>query len=218
MKRPRICAVVTRPDPAAIREVTGLTDLFEVRIDLIGAHWTDIIPTLGKPWIATNRLMSEGGEWHESESRRQEELLKALELGAYAVDMELATPNLEKLVPRVRRVAQCLISYHNTIATPSPETLSRIVREEIKAGADICKIAATPHSFEDTLNILSLITEFSESKMVTMAMGLEGQSSRLLCPLVGGQFTYAALKPGLESAAGQPTVAQLVRLYEMIAP
>ena len=47
-------------------------------------------------------------------------------------------------------------------------------------------------------------------------MGQRGQISRILCPLVGGAFTYAAITEGAESAAGQFTVSQLRRIYEMM--
>jgi len=41
MKKPRICATITRNDIQAAREVENLVDLFEVRIDIIGDDWTD---------------------------------------------------------------------------------------------------------------------------------------------------------------------------------
>lgn len=217
MRRPRICAVITRPDLRAVREAEEQADLFEVRIDLIGPEWKALARSLTKPWIATNRLAAEGGHWQESEARRQEELLKALALGAYAVDMELATPGLERLVPVVRRVAQCLISYHNPVMTPSLEALRRVVRDELSAGADICKVVTTACGFEDNLTVLSLISEFAESRVIALAMGPEGQASRLLCPLLGGELTYGAVSRGQESATGQPAVAELAQLYRMMA-
>ena len=36
------------------------------------------------------------------------------------------------------------------------------------------------------------------------------------CPLVGGDFTYASLAEGKESAPGQVTVEQLSRIYEIV--
>jgi 3-dehydroquinate dehydratase len=47
-------------------------------------------------------------------------------------------------------------------------------------------------------------------------MGAEGRLSRILCPLLGGQFTYAAITEGGQSASGQLTVSQLASLYNMV--
>jgi 3-dehydroquinate dehydratase len=47
-------------------------------------------------------------------------------------------------------------------------------------------------------------------------MGPLGVVSRVLGPLVGGDFTYAAIEMGRESAQGQLTVSDLSRIYEMM--
>ena len=43
MKKPRICAVMVNKDLEAIREVEPLVDLLEVRIDLIGSGWQELV-------------------------------------------------------------------------------------------------------------------------------------------------------------------------------
>jgi len=48
-------------------------------------------------------------------------------------------------------------------------------------------------------------------------MGPLGFASRVLCPLVGGDFTYASTEKGKESASGQITVRELRTLYETMA-
>ncbi|MCK5577707.1 MAG: type I 3-dehydroquinate dehydratase [Dehalococcoidales bacterium] len=214
--KPRICAVITSKDTVAIREVASLVELFEVRIDLIGDGWTEVARQLDKPWLACNRLAQEGGSWRNGEARRKEELLKAVEAGAAIVDVELATPNLERLVSMVKRRAECLLSFHELEGTPPLDRLKKIVRRQIAAGADICKVVTTAQKAEDNLTILRLITEFPGVRIVAFAMGPEGLVSRILSPLVGGDFTYAAIKEGAESAQGQMTVAQLDSLYRMV--
>ena len=64
--------------------------------------------------------------------------------------------------------------------------------------------------------VLQLITEFSSTSIVSFAMGAAGQVSRVLCPLVGGYFTYASVKKGKESAKGQITVRELRQIYDML--
>ena len=103
MKRPRICAVIVNKDLEAIREVEPLVELFEVRIDFIGDGWQELVRQLNKPWIACNRSADEGGKWRGSEAKRVEELLKAIELGADIIDIELGTKNLPETIQLIKK-------------------------------------------------------------------------------------------------------------------
>ena len=216
MKRPRICAVIVNNDLDAVKEVESFVDLFEVRIDLIGDGWPELVKRLNRPWIACNRLADEGGRWGKSEASRIEELLKAVELGAEMIDIELRTKNLAEIVPLIKKKAKCLLSSHELNGTPSLGEMKEIVRRQLEAGADVCKAVTTANSFEDNLTVLQLITEFPMLKIVSFAMGPVGYVSRILCPLVGGYFTYASIEEGKESASGQITVRDLRKLYEMV--
>ncbi len=211
--RPRICAVIVDNDIDAVHDVESLVDLFEVRMDLIGAGWREVVKQLGKPWIACNRSASEGGK---AGKNRIDELLEASELGADIVDLELRTKGLEEIVPRIKKKSKCLLSYHNLKNTLSLSELGKIVEAQLKAGADICKVVTTAHSFDDNITVLELISRYPGTKIVAFAMGDPGVLSRVLCPLAGGYFTYASIQRGKESAPGQITVARITRLYQMV--
>ena len=58
--KPRICAAIVNDDLEAVKGVEPLVDLFEVRIDLIGSGWQELVKHLEKPWIACNRRRSGG--------------------------------------------------------------------------------------------------------------------------------------------------------------
>jgi 3-dehydroquinate dehydratase type I len=216
MNRPRICATIVNNDPEAVRKVEPLVDLFEVRIDLIGDDWPELAGELKKPWIACNRPANEGGKWAGNEARRIEKLLQSIELGADIVDVELTTKNLGNIVKLIKKKTKCLISSHNLEKTPPLGTMKQIIEEQTKAGADICKLVTTARSFEDNLTILQLIRETPRKALVAFAMGPLGIASRIFCPLVGGDFTYASIERGKEAAPGQVAVTDLVRIYEMI--
>ena len=216
MNRPRICAVIVDSDLAAIRKVEELTDLFEVRIDLIGDSWQELAKQLNKPWIACNRSVAEGGQWKGDETQRINELLKAIELGADIIDIELETRGLAETIPLIKQRAECLVSFHDLTMTPPLDSLKEIVQRQLVAGADICKIVTTARGFEDNITVLRLISEFPEARVVSFAMGDSGLVSRILCPLVGGDFSYASIEQGRESASGQITVRDLSKLYEMV--
>ena len=216
MIKPRICAVIIDSDLKVVRETEPFVDLFEVRIDLIGDNWQELVKQLGKPWIACNRSADEGGRWQGNEARRIEGLLQAIELGADIVDIELRTKNLERIIQLVKKRARCLLSFHDLEKTPPLDEMKEIVRRQLKAGADICKLITTTQGFEDNLTVLKLISEFPATKLISFAMGPLGSISRVLCPLVGGDFTYSSIEQGKESAQGQITVRDLKKIYEMV--
>ena len=216
MKKPKICAVIVNKELKTVKEVEPLADLFEVRIDLIGDGWQELVKQFSKPWIACNRSAEEGGQWPGSEARRIEQLLRAMELGADIVDIELGTKNLANIVPLVRKRTKCLLSFHDLEKTPPLDEMKKIVGRQLKAGADICKVVTTARGFEDNTTVLELISESPGVKLVAFAMGPLGAASRVLCPLVGGEFTYASIEKGKESAEGQITVRDLRKIYEMM--
>ncbi len=216
MKKPRICAVIVDSDLEVVREIEPFVDLFEVRIDLIGDGWQKLVKQFEKPWIACNRRIDEGGRWGGDEARRVEKLLKAIELGADIIDLELRTTNLKQAIGLIKQRAKCLLSFHELRGTPPLNSMREIVQRQLGAGADVCKIVTTAQRFEDNLTVLQLISEFPKTRIVSFAMGPLGFTSRVLCPLVGGDFTYASIEPGKESASGQITVRELRKIYEMV--
>ncbi len=216
MRKPKICAVIVSDGPKAVAEVEPLVDLFEVRIDLIGDGWPELVKQFNKPWIACNRSADEGGQWQGNEARRVEKLLQAIELGADIVDIELRTKNLGKIVQLIKKRTKCLLSSHDLEKTPTLDEMKEIVRRQLKAGADLCKVVTTAREFGENSTVLQLITEFPGVRLVSFAMGALGSLSRVLCPLIGGDFTYASIEKGKESAQGQITVRDLVKIYEMV--
>jgi 3-dehydroquinate dehydratase type I len=217
MDRPRICASIANGDLVAIERIALLVDLFEVRIDLIGPDWREVAGQLGKPWVACNRKADEGGIWEGSEEKRIAELLSALELGAAMVDIELSTENLSDVVTRIKRQAECLISFHHLEETPPFSAMKEIARRQLAAGADIVKVVTTARKFEDNANTIQLIREFPGKRVVAFAMGPLGLVSRLLCPLAGGEFIYASVESGGEAAPGQMTAEEMRQIYEMVS-
>jgi 3-dehydroquinate dehydratase-1 len=214
--RPRISVAVTNGDVEAIERVEPLVDMFEVRIDLIGESWREVVGYLSKPWIACNRIKAEGGQWPGSEPERIKELMSALELGASIIDIELSTPGVDKIAAEIKGRAECLISYHNLVETPPLDRMRQIIINQLAAGAEVCKVVTTARSFADNLAVLQLINAFPATKVVAFAMGDTGQISRILCPLAGGYFTYASVGEGRASASGQITASELAEIYRIL--
>ena len=216
MNKVKLCASITNTNIASIKKIEPIVDMYEVRIDIIGDSWTEIIPHLTKPWIACNRMVEEGGKWKGSEARRIEKLLQAIELGAEIVDIECNAKNVNKIIQFARKRAKCLLSFHDFKKTPPFEELKQIVNNEIIAGADICKIVTTAEKFEDNLSVMRLYSEFPDVNMVAFTMGTNGFISRVMAPLIGSYFTYGAVEKGAESASGQLPVSDMMIIYEMV--
>jgi len=216
MRKPRICASIVSNDLEAAKSVEPIVDLFEVRIDLIGDGWQELARQLKKPWIACNRSADEGGSWEGSEAKRREELLSALELGAGIIDIELVTGNRQEMVQLIKKRAQCLLSFHDFEKTPSLDRMRELIEKQLEAGADICKVVTTAQKFEDNLAVLQLISDFPKARVVAFAMRPLGFTSRIMCPLVGGDFIYASIETGKEAAPGQITVGDLRKIYTMV--
>jgi 3-dehydroquinate dehydratase type I len=176
---PRICVPVVS-ESQIITSVEPLVDFFEVRIDLIGKGWRNVIPQLKKPWIACNRRVEEGGVWQENEEKRIKELLNALDLGANFIDLELGTSAVNKIVKEVKGRASVIVSYHNLRETPPVDRLRQIVANQVAVGADICKVVTTARAIKDNAEVLEFIGLFHDVKLISFEMGMAGQISRML--------------------------------------
>lgn len=212
----RICTAIVNSDLRAIKEVEPFSDMFELRIDLVGDGWQNVARHITKPWIACVRSRREGGHWQGPDSKRTETLLSAADLGASIIDVELESVPSAETIDLIKQKAKCLISFHDIKVTAPLDDLKEIVHRQMESGADICKVVTTAREFSDNLTTLKLIADFPGINIVSFAMGSEGVVSRILCPLVGGYLTYAATDSGNESAPGQITVAQLQKIYEMV--
>lgn len=216
MSRPRICTVIVdKDDVRAALAVESLVDLFEVRIDMIGDGWEEVARRLTKPWLATNRVASEGGKWSGDEDSRIKELLTALELGAELVDIELQTAGVEQIVRIIKRKAKCVVSFHDWNGMPTLEALEQVVRRQLAVGADICKVVGKATKFEDNVTPLELVGRFPDASLIALSIGPDGVIGRTLSPLLGGYLTYATAGQGKESAPGQSPASELRRIYDI---
>jgi 3-dehydroquinate dehydratase type I len=216
MNKPTICLSIVENNPVAIREVEKEVDIFEVRLDRLGAEWGTVAKALTKPWIACNRSRDEGGWGDFDTGKRIEALLEGGKAGAAIIDLEFCIAGLAEIVPQVKKYSQCLLSFHDLESTPSLDKLVKIVEGQIKAGADICKVVTTATKFEDNLTVLKLIAQFPGIKIAAFAMGEAGRTSRILSPLCGGYFTYACLEEGREAAVGQISIREMREIYNYL--
>jgi 3-dehydroquinate dehydratase type I len=216
MLKPKLCAVLTNTDAQNVK-VANKADIIEIRIDMVGSSWPNLLKVLKRPWIACNRLKDEGGFWTRNEKDRIKELLKAASLGASFIDIELNSPDTKNVVELVKKAdRKALVSFHDFKGTPRIGKLREIVKKQIGLGADLCKVVVMAEKFQDNLTILRLLQEFTNSThIIAFCMGEKGGISRVLSPLFGSDFAYVSTGVGLESAGGQIELNNFRSIYKM---
>ena len=201
----------------AIKKANRLADLIELRVDYLrNLELPLLLQNRKKPFIVTNRKKEEGGQYRGEERERLGVLQEAIDLGADYIDVELATQRswLQDLV-RNKGGTQVILSFHDFRRTPSLKELQRISWRMIQLGADVVKVVPFARSWEDNLNILSLIpfAKKRKQKIVAFCMGEKGKLSRIFSPFLGAAWTYASLSQSRTSAPGQLTARELTDIW-----
>lgn len=153
----------------------------------------------------------------KNDKQRQGLLLAAIDAGAAYVDVELeADENYRSKLIETAKQKHCkvIISYHNFEKTPNKVELKHIMQDCFDAGADIAKIACQVNCDQDNARLLSLLD--SDEKLVVIGMGEKGKITRIVAPLLGSEFTFAALSKGQETASGQITKQELEEIYKRL--
>ncbi|XP_057736069.1 bifunctional 3-dehydroquinate dehydratase/shikimate dehydrogenase, chloroplastic-like isoform X2 [Arachis stenosperma] len=194
-------------------------DLVEVRLDLLknfnpSHHLQLLINNRPLPTLITYRPIWEGGQYDGDESKRQSTLRLAIELGSDFVDVELKVAHefYKSLGGKKHESVKIMVSSHNFENTPSIEELGNLAATIQSVGADIVKIATTALDITDSARVLQVLVH-SQVPMIGIAMGEKGFMTRILSAKFGGFLTFASMEAGIESAAGQPCISDLLDLY-----
>lgn len=211
--------------PMVRRAEDAGADLAEIRLDYMTSGASRNMDRLKKlveqsriPLIATNRQYEQGGHCSQDEEQRVKTLVKAAEIGFQYVDIELTTPRLEQTIEKIREYkAEPIVSLHDFDETPAVTEMEKTIKTQIKAGAEVCKLATTANDIEDNVRCMLVARKMSGiTKVVCFAMGKKGVLSRALSPFFGAYFTYASLEDNLGTASGQMSIAKLRNLYERL--
>lgn len=203
----------------ACKAKTSGADLVEIRLDSLKIFnlQTDLktlIKECPLPTLFTYRPKWEGGQYDGDENERLEVLRLAMELGADYVDVELqvAREFIDSIRGKKPEKFKVIVSSHNYQETPSLDELGKLVARIQESGADIVKIATTALDITDVSRIFHIIVH-SQVPVIGLVMGERGLISRILCAKFGGYLTFATLEAGIVSAPGQPTIQDLLTLY-----
>ncbi|KAL7131862.1 hypothetical protein ABFS83_12G033700 [Erythranthe nasuta] len=199
-------------------KATG-ADIVEIRLDHLKSFdpHSDIqklIKECPLPTLFTYRPIWEGGQYDGDENTRFNALQLCMKLGADHIDIELKAAHEFNKFLNGGKPEKCkvIVSSHNYDSTPSSEELGNLVARIQAAGADIVKFATTAVDITDVARVFQ-ITVHCQVPIIAMVMGERGLMSRILCPKFGGYLTFGTLEAGKVSAPGQPTIEQLLNLY-----
>jgi len=216
IEAPAVVAVLSGEEAlrnASIAEGIG-ADLVEVRLDLLPSDplraIREVREATALPIIATNRMIQEGGEFRGGEEERIEILAEA-SAWADLVDVELLARRRDRLLEMVDVPA--IISYHNFERAPPIEASRSLLEEIFEAGADIAKLALTPASLKDCLDLLVLLSE-RRGPTSLMGMGDVGRHLRVVAPIYGSVLTYGYI--GRATAPGQIPVKTLRAALDVV--
>ena len=223
-----ICIPITaRTHEAALMQMersSPLADVLELRIDQI--RNTDLEKLMGGKRgriLVTNRRRDERGGFSGTERERVQLLKEAVELGADYVDIEVRTEEalIEELSTKIGNHhgrTKLIISHHDFSGTPSERVLRRKLDECKGTGADMVKIVTYANTVEDNLRVLGLIPHARRKggEIIAFCMGELGRISRIMAPLLGSYFSYAALERGAESATGQLTIEETKGVFKIL--
>jgi 3-dehydroquinate dehydratase type I len=195
-------------------------DFIEVRLDSLEEtrKLAELAGSTKIPLIATNKLPSEGGNFSGTHAERWQTLINAAKNGFQYVDLDLTNLKLKEQIVDLKDMdVKTIASFHKFTEAFTSQELQRILNEQINSGADVCKIIGTAKQVQDNLTALNFVSEnAAKTKLVCFCMGEMGRISRLLSPVFGAFFTFAALEEGSETAPGQISINEMRTAYSLL--
>src|ERR1700730_16149770 len=222
---PKICIALGLPDvprllEQAQREAEAGENFLEFRLDHLpdpvqGAHaiaqFLESYPNC--TILATCRRHQNHGKFNGSIEEQLAVLDLAVKNGAHAIDVEIETAEVaQERLSQFRGRTQVIVSYHNYEATPPMDT---VINRLMKVPADVYKVVTTARKPSDNLRVLAVAKALPKQRLVVLAMGELGFPTRVLSPVFGAVFSYAAPICAEGTAAGQVSARFLRHLYRV---
>ena len=222
---PRICIALGLPDVPTLleharREAEAGETFLEFRLDYLNdpckgaaaiAQFLEEFPDC--TLLATCRRHQNHGKFNGSIEEQLSVLDLAVRSGAHSIDIEIETAEAaQDRLHLFRGRTLVIVSYHNFEATPPMDT---VVNRVMKVPADAYKIVTTARKPSDNVRVLAAAKALPKHRMIVLAMGELGFPTRVLSPVFGGVYTYAAPMYAEGTAAGQVSSRFLRHLYRV---
>jgi 3-dehydroquinate dehydratase/shikimate dehydrogenase len=193
-----------------------LADLVELRMDRVGHPGSEALRAFfkecPKPVIVTVHGQEAFGGYRGSVDERLQLLHDAARAGARFVDIDWSLSlELGEVEPPCHRI----VSRHELDGTPEDlEALDEQVREVLYEG-DAVKLVTHARCTEDGLRMLRYLRR-ARGGTIAFCSGRAGSFTRVLAPVFGSPFTYAApaVMPGEDAL--EPTAPGQLRVGELL--
>jgi len=208
-----ICTAISEKNFEKCIEMVGLYDLAEIRIDL-----TKFSKEQVKKIFSTHKNLVATCRPEEYTDEERGELLKtAIKAGSRYVDVEIESSR--DFIEDIKKVASdyncnLIISYHNFEETPSQKELETIISECFFLGADVAKVACMVNDVKDNATLLSLFG--LGKRLISLGMGDLGKITRVVAPIMGSEFTFAAPDSSEGTAPGQITTERMKEIFSIM--
>lgn len=232
---PKICVPIVAGTKQEIladaRKVMGSkADIVEWRADwfssvfdtaLVAKVLRELTCVLGNiPLLFTVRTANEGGNLAVNSALYAKINRAAAETGLPdLVDVEVfsAGESAKEIIDSIHAAgAKVIGSHHRFDKTPPTQEILDRLRKIQDSGADICKIAATPHSKTDVLRLLeatvTMVETYADRPVAAISMTKLGVASRLLGEWFGSALTFGTVEKA--SAPGQIDSEELFRIMQ----
>ena len=206
-----VCAKTSQELFEKIVRAEDLADVIEVRFDCLeDEDLLDIAKKLAatvKPFLFTLRSEEQGGR-RETTIEQRKEFWSQVPANKWA---DLEPDIIEDFDGRGFEALIC--SYHASSNTAA--NIRQIFALLADTRAAIIKIAVPTEAAVDAIPVWSLLKNTNGKAMVPVAMGEAGKWTRILGPAHGAFMTYASPDSGSETAAGQISADDMVRVYRV---
>lgn len=218
----KICVVIPGPTlEAARQQITQASlsaDLLEFRLDLFQFSELHLLKELQSashlPVIFTLRKASHGGAYNGNETSRLQQMRTVATLQPNFLDLECDVDaaffaEITQKFPKIRLIC----SMHDLNRTP--QDLAALYNKMRQRPASGYKLVTMAHSVLDSLHMLAFAKQHTKQgpPLVALCMGNAGQITRVLSPVIGNAFTYAALNAQAATAPGQIDIDTLLHTY-----
>lgn len=214
-----ICAPTLAEMETMVVRAGRLANIIELRADCLLEQEVpkfvervpQIISSVALPVIITFRPAEEGGYRTLTILERKEFWQSMQPSPKVLFDIEYVLATTEAVI----RSSNIVCSNHSFEGVP--EDLERRYERLAATPARILKIAVQAKDTVDCLPVFRLLKRAAKEgkKLIALAMGDAGLTTRILGPSQGSYLTYAALEEGSGTAPGQLTVEQLRSLYRI---
>jgi 3-dehydroquinate dehydratase/shikimate dehydrogenase len=225
----KICLCLTGKTLARDVEILAkyrkYADIAELRVDCLEPDERLLIRRFpeqaGLPVILAIRRTADGGFYSGGEGARINLLSRALAFAeadrrrnfAYVdIEEDLDVPSLEEAARTFG--TRIIRSFHDMNGMDGD--LAEKIRSLRHVGDEMVKVAVTPHSLNDVIQLMHAARETAKIEKVVLCMGRFGMLTRILAEHFGSRISYASPageKDIPQAAAGQIDVKELAELY-----